>query len=117
MGMRLSKEQTMTVSWSTLASIAGSLGAVWLFAAPIAQKALAGEITEQIRQQVAPLNTAQVITITATVKNLQKQITALEFKRDNCHAIDCWTIRDAEDLTAANDDLKAAKDALKALKQ
>lgn len=113
MAMKLSKEQTITVSWSTLISVIGSLIAVWAFAAPIAQNALAGEIAKQI----APLNTAQIITITATVKNLQKQISALEFKKDMCAGSGCWTLRDAEDLTAARDDLTAAQKALQALKQ
>lgn len=116
-GMKLSKEQTATVSWSTLISILGSLGAVWAFAAPIAQTALAGEIERQISKQVAPLTAAQVITITSTVNNLRKQIASLEFKKDMCAGSGCWTLRDAEDLQAARDDIVAAQKALNALKQ
>lgn len=115
--MKISRDQAFTISWSTLASIAGSLAAVWAFAAPIAQKALAGEIKDQIQQQVAPLNAAQIITITANIKNLQKQIAALEFKKDMCAGTGCWTLRDAEDLQAAREDLVAAQKALTALKQ
>ena len=117
MGIKLSRDQTITVSWATIASIATSLVAVWGFGSAIVQKAMAGEIKEQISQQIAPLNIAQVITITATVKNLQKQISALEFKKEMCAGALCWTLRDAEDLTAARDDLVAAQSALKALKQ
>jgi len=113
MGIKLSRDQTITVSWSTLASIVGSLTAVWMFAGPLAESALAGEIAKQ----VAPLTTAQVITITATVKNLQKQIAALEFKRDMCRGSDCWSVRDQEDLASAKDDLVAAQAALTALKK
>ncbi len=116
MAMRLSKEQTWTVSWSTLVSIAGSLGAVWAFAAPIAQSALAGEIERQITKQVTPLKDAQIITITATVNNLRKQIAALEFKKEMCAGTGCWTLRDAEDLQAAREDIVAAQRALSALK-
>mgnify|MGYP001595137334 CR=1 FL=1 len=116
MGIRLSKEQTVTVSWSTLVSVIGSLVAVWAFAAPIAQNALAGEIEKQITKQIAPLNAAQIITITATVKNLQKQVAALEFKKDMCAGAGCWTLRDAEDLQAAREDIVAAQKALNALK-
>jgi len=113
--MKLTKDQTLTVSWSTLVSVVGSLGAVWVFAAPIAGQAIKGQIQEEIK----PLQDAQIITITATVRNLQKAIVALEFKRDMCGGnIDgCWTLRDAEDLTSVRADLVAAESALRALRQ
>ena len=113
MGIKMTKDQGWTVSFSTLTSIVGSLGAMWVFAAPIAQNALAGEIEKYLQ----PMQAAQVITITATVKNLRNQISALEFKRDMCGGSDCWTVRDAQDLSAARDDLKAAEDALRSLKE
>lgn len=123
--LKLTKDQTITISWSTLVSIIGSLGAVWAFASPIAGQAIKGQIKQQIQEEIKPLQdaqvamkTAQIITITATVRNLENAIVALEFKRDMCAAMpDCWTIRDAQDLTGARNDLRAAQDALKALRQ
>lgn len=116
--MKLTKDQTVTVSWSTLVSVVGSLVAVWTFAAPIAGQAIKGQVQDQIRQEIKPLHDAQIITITATVRNLEKAIVAMEFKRDMCaNAPNCWTIRDAEDLTAARTDLVAAQAALRALRQ
>jgi hypothetical protein len=114
---KVTREQTATISISTIASALVSLGAVWTFAAPIAQKAMGGEVQEQIRQQLAPINAAQIITITTTVRNLQKQIAALEFKKEMCAGATCWTLRDAEDLSGSRDDLIAAQAALRALKQ
>lgn len=113
MALKLTKDQTITVSWSTLVSILGSLGAVWAFASPIAGQAIKG----QIEAQIAPLQNAQIITIAATVRNLQNAIVALEFKRDMCAGSDCWTIRDAQDLQGARTDLAAAEAALKALRK
>ncbi len=124
MGMMLSKNQTITVSWSTLASIVASLVAVWGFGSPIIQNVMAGEIERQITKQIAPINdkiatqtTAQIITISSTVNNLKKQIAALEFKKDMCAGASCWTLRDAEDLQGAREDIVAAQKALNALKQ
>jgi hypothetical protein len=122
--MKLTKEQTITLSWSTVVSIAGSLGAVWAFAAPIAGQALRDQIQTEIAKELKPLKAtqeamqaAQIITISATVRNLENAITALEYKRDMCMEAECWTIRDAQDLTSARNDLRAAQDALKALRQ
>lgn len=120
MGIRMSKEQTWTVSWSSLVSVATALTAVWAFAAPIAQKAMAGEIQAEISKQLAPIQkqlsnqtAAQIVSLNATVKNLRTSITALRFKRDMCaNTPNCWTVRDAEDLDAAITDLDAAQKAL-----
>lgn len=124
MAMKLSRDATITISWSTLASIAASLAAVWGFGSGIVQRAVAGEIKTEIENQLKPIQAqisnqtaAQVVSLGATVKNLRNQITALEFKRDTCRLPDCWTVRDAGDLDAAKIDLKAAEDALRALRQ
>lgn len=122
--MKLSRDATITLSWSTLASIVASLAAVYGFGSSIIQKVMAGEITTEIAKQLLPIQAqisnqtaAQVVSLGATVKNLRTSITALEFKRDTCRGPDCWTVRDAGDLDAAKIDLRAAEDALKALKQ
>lgn len=111
--MKLSREQTITLSWSTLAAIASSVMGLWAFAGPIAGQAL----KDQIKQEIEPLMTAQIITISTTVRNLRNAIAALEFKREMCAGASCWTIRDAEDLAAARADLAAAEAALRALRQ
>ncbi len=122
MGMRLSKDQTITVSWATLASIATSLIAVWGFGSSIVQKAVAGEIKDEIAKQLEPIQkqisaqtSANIVSLGATVKNLRASITALRFKKEMCAGTSCWTLRDASDLEAAENDLKAAESALKLL--
>jgi hypothetical protein len=86
---------------------------------PTARAVLAQEIKDQIKQEIKPLQDAQIITISATVRNLRNAIVALEFKRDMCggNVDGCWTLRDAEDLTSVRVDLTAAEAALKALRE
>lgn len=112
--MKLDRNQTITLSWSTLTSIVGSLGAVWAFGAPIVNSALAGEITDQM----TPLKNAFVITLEQNVRNLRNAVTAMEFKRDTCTPKpECWTLRDAQELVAIQTDLAAAEMALSGLKK
>lgn len=123
MGIRLSKDQTITVSWATLASITAALASVWGFGAPIVQKAMAGEVKEEITKQLEPIQrqisaqtAANIVSLNSTVKNLKAAILALAFKKDMCGGVPgCWTLRDAGDLDAAANDLKAAEDALRLL--
>lgn len=111
--MKLSKDQTITVSWSTIASMAGSLAAVWAFSAPIVEKALA----QEIKQQIEPIASSFEVIIQQNVRSLRNTIAALEFKRDMCGTEpNCWTVRDAQDLANARDDLRAAEAALSGIK-
>jgi hypothetical protein len=107
--MRLSKDTTINVSVSTIVSVVGSIAAMWAFAAPIAQRAMAGEIKDQI----APLSDAFQVLLIQQIQNQRNSITAMEFKRDMCSGVaDCWTLRDAQDLDAARNTLSAMQMAL-----
>lgn len=96
----------MNISISTLVSIAGTLGALYLFAAPIASKALAGEIQEQIQ----PMSDAFAIILLQNIQNQRNAVTAMQFKRDQSPGT--WTLRDAQDLDAARTTLLAMERAL-----
>jgi hypothetical protein len=112
--VEFSKDQKVTFSFSTIASVVASLAAVWVFASPIISTALADKIDDKLE----PLTVAFEITMTSTIHNLRNAITALEFKRDMCAGeANCWTIRDAQDLTSTRADLTAAESALKRLKR
>lgn len=111
--MPISREQGKTISLSTLFAVLSALATAY----PTAKAVLAGEVSEQIKREIKPLQDAQIITIAATVRNLQNAIVALEFKRDMCAGDDCWTIRDAQDLQSARTDLAAAEAALRALRK
>lgn len=111
MGIRVTREQGVMVSISTIVAFVGAVATC----VPVAEWALAGEI----QKQIAPLVMSQITQIQSTVKNLQNQITALEFKRDMCanppNREGCWTVRDAQDLTGAKNDLAAAEESLRGL--
>jgi hypothetical protein len=110
----INKDRGITVSISTVGSVAAALVSVWAFGGPLVEKALAGEV----QKQIAPIASAFEVTMSTSIRNLRNSITALEFKRDMCgNAPDCWTIRDAQDLTAARADLRAAEIALSGLRE
>jgi len=118
MGIRLTKEQGITVSLSTLASIVGSLLAVWAMAAPLAERALAGEIDKKMEAKLTPINDALKISTESTVDSLVTSISALRYKRDNCQPRPmCWLERDQLDLDTAERKLVTAEKVLAALNQ
>jgi hypothetical protein len=112
--LKISKDQTITVSVSSIVSVVAGLGSVWMFAGPIAERALAGEIQEQI----APLTDAFTLILTQNIANQRAAITAMRFKRDMCAgAVECWTLRDAQDLDAAERTLRSMEQALERMQQ
>lgn len=123
MGIKLNKDQTITVSWATVAAVATSFATVWGFGSSIVQNAMAAEVKQEITKQLEPIQrqisaqtAASIVSLGANVKNLRTQITAMRFKKDMCGlAPGCWTLRDAGDLEAAENDLKAAENALRLL--
>jgi len=128
--MKLDKQQTITISWSTIVSIASAVGAVWAFAGPLAEHALAGEIQKQLEKQIAPLQQQQAISqsqqqmliqlqktqLQTNIRNLKNQIAALMFKKDMCAgAPKCWELPDVQALVAAQADLNDAEMVLAAI--
>ena len=127
--MPLDKAQTITISWSTIASVAASVAAVWGLAGPFAEHALAGEIEKQLQKQIAPLQQQQAdvasqnamlialqkTQLKTTIRNLKAQIAAMEFKKDSCHTSECWTLQDVNTLVSAQADLNDAEMVLTAL--
>jgi hypothetical protein len=114
----LTKDQGLTVSLSTLASVAGSLLAVWAMAAPLAERALAGEIDKKMEAKLTPINEALKISTESTIDSLVTSISALRYKRDNCSPRPmCWEQRDQLDLDTAERKLRTAESVLAALNQ
>jgi len=127
--MKLDKDQTLTISWSTIASVCASVAAVWGLAGPFAEHALAGEIEKQLQKQLAPLQqqyqkeaaqqdmliALQKTQLQTNIRNLKNVIAALMFKKDSCHEPSCWTIQDVQNLVSAQSDLADAQMVLDAL--
>lgn len=114
MGFNIDKDKTFTISWSAITSIAGSLVAVWAFGGPIIESALA----QEIKDQVEPLSDAFEVVMAQNIRNLRNSIAAMEFKREMCVGTpNCWTVRDAQDLTNAEAELRTAESALTKLRE
>lgn len=109
MGIKVTKEQGVMVSLSTILTVVVSVATSY----PTAKAVLAQEIKEQIQTEIRPLTDAFTITLQQNVRSLRNSIAAMEFKKDMCgSATDCWTVRDAQDLANAREDLRAAEIAL-----
>lgn len=116
--MKFTKDQTIMLSVPTLASIAAALGAVWIFAQPIVETALAGEIEEKLKPleaKIGPLSDSFEVIVMASVRNMRNQIAAMEFRR--LRDSENWTARDEQDLSAARAELVAAEAALTTLRE
>lgn len=94
----------------TITTVIGFLSA-GVTAIPVAQWALAGEISKQ----VSPLIESQKTLLVATLEDYRDTVAALEFKRDTCTPAGCWTVDDARTLARIENKIKAAEDALRKL--
>lgn len=108
MGIRVTKEQGVTVSLATVFAVLASI----VTAYPTAHKVLAGEIEKQVREQTQPLNDAFYTLIVQQIESAKNSLTAYEFKRSMCGGdTKCWTLRDEQDYRHAQDSLRALETA------
>lgn len=105
--MEVSKDTKITVSISVIAGIITSVIGLWTFSAPIAQRALAGEIQDQLE----PITDAFTVLLITNITNQRNAITAMRFKRDTS-PLGTWTLREAQDLDAAEKTLVSMEQAL-----
>jgi hypothetical protein len=113
-GIRVTKEQGVMISASTLVSMVGSLAAVWVFASPI----VAEQLEEKIKKQLGPVNSALELSTMRSITQLRSTISALNFKLTECAGRPgCWTLQDQRDLDNADADLVTAEAVLKSLRE
>jgi hypothetical protein len=121
--LRLTKDQTFSVSLSALVSLIMVSSFAWLIAKPLIAEAVAGEIKEEMRDEiqstvqaeVAPIKTAQVILLEQQVVQTQKQIAQLERIRAASPAQ--WSAQQANELVDARAQLESQQRALSALRR
>lgn len=91
---------------------------LWFFGQPIlvsaVSTAMAEDIDEQIKANVAPLNAAFVVLVRKEIRELRKEIAAMEFRRDE-PPMDDWTTEDATYLVDLRIELSDQEMALIAL--
>ena len=117
--MKITKEQGVQISIATLAAWIPVIPVLWFVVKPIlvtaVSTAMASDIQGQIKQEVAPINSAFSILIKRDIKLLRKEIAGMEWRRDNDRSN--WTATDADDLVDLKIDLEAAKAALAGLRK
>ena len=84
---KITKEQGINVSLSTLTSVLALMPILWFIGKPIlvsaVSDAMAEEIEDQVKAGVAPLNGAFIAIIQNNIDNLIREIARMEFRRDN----------------------------------
>lgn len=76
--------------------------------------AVAGDIREEVQDQVAPMTAGLKVLIEDTIAELEDDISALEFRRDNVPETS-WTAADAQVLTNKRRRLASQRMALSAI--
>jgi hypothetical protein len=111
------KTPSKDISLSTLASTVSSLlvlvPVLWFIGKPLIATALAEDIKDVVKQEVAPINAAFTVLLDRDINSLKRQIAALRFKQSQG---DAWTADDARllaDMMIELDALEAAKEELK----
>jgi hypothetical protein len=121
--VKLTKDQTFSVSLSAVVSLIAVSAFLWAIAKPVITDAVAGElkddmraeIQETVQREVAPIMTAQMVLLEQQVVQTQKQIAQLERIRA-ANTVE-WTAQQANELVDARAQLEAQQRALSALRQ
>ena len=110
------REISVSTVLSTAVSLAVLLPTLWFVGKPLISESLAEDFKEIAQQQAQPIKSAFSVLLTRDINYLRKEITAMEFRRDN-PPVDDWTAADAEYLTELDIELEAlnaARDELEA---
>jgi sensor domain CHASE-containing protein len=113
------KARLSDISVASVISLIPVLTVVWFIVKPSIVKAVGDELQEQVQQTVAkevrPINRALTVILGNNADNLERQIAAMEFRRD-FPPDDDWSNEDAQVLAQLKLDLRSAKAAKAALK-
>ena len=116
MSFSVTKEQGVRMSITALAAWIPFIPIFWFLLKPVlvtaVSQAMAGEITEQIQKEVAPITGAFTVLIRRDIVDLRKQIAEMEFRKDNTGS---WTAADAQELVELELQLETTQEALDAL--
>ncbi|KKN27341.1 hypothetical protein LCGC14_0865660 [marine sediment metagenome] len=114
---KLTKEHGYRMSLTVLISYLPLIPVFWLLVKPVlvtaVSEAVAADIQNEVKAQVAPLNQAFIALTKQKISSLRKEIAREEFRKTNNSN---WTVEDAEDLVELREDLEAQREALAALR-
>ena len=116
-----SKAHRKTVTLSTIVSILAICGVVLPIAGAVMSPwaigymsdAMAGEIQEQVKRQLTPINAGMKTLIEANIAQLEDDISQLEYRKENMPQ--SWTSLDAQTLTNKARRLRSNQQALAAI--
>lgn len=110
------KEHGISISLATIATWIPLLPLLWFVGKPVlieaVSTAMAEDIQDTVKQEVAPIGDAFEVLLQLNVSNLRKEIAALEFRQRQNQD---WTADDAETLIETRLELEAINQALASL--
>ncbi len=115
----MNRAQGKQIGIQTLVTWLPLIPILWFVGKPIlvtsVSEALAGEIQDTVKKEVAPISTAFQILLQLDINGLRKAIAALEFSEGQ--GGEEWTADDAEVLIETELEMEALEGALEALQE
>ncbi len=115
---KITAEHVYRMSLSGFVTASIVIGILWTFAKPVIIRSVSASmseiITDTVKQQVRPLNTAFVALLQRDINKVKKDIAALKYRQRRS---DNWTANDASYLADLEIELDALHEAMKALKE
>ena len=115
MTVTLSKEQGISIGYSTVLAWITIIPAVWFLAKPLIVDAVADDLGSRIQKETKPLGDAFKLLLQRDITEMRRQITAMEFQREQ--NLSNWTLEDAQELSRLRNALRAHERALSALEE
>lgn len=113
--MKVSKEQTLSIGYSTLLAWITIIPIVWILSKPFVVDAVAHDLGDQIQKETKPLSDAFRVLLARDISDIRRQITAMEFQRERDPA--GWTLENAQELSRLRTTLRTHEAALRALEE
>ena len=112
------KDHGVSISISTIVSLAAVVGIFWALIKPVmiltVTDAVAEDLSNEVSQQVAPVQNAFKALLRKDINELKKEIAAAEYRER--HEPESWTEEDAEQLAEDQIELETLEEAYEALK-
>lgn len=110
--MRVTKQQGLDISLSTLATLFVVIPSMWFLVKPLIATSLASDIQETVATQVQPISNAFVALLVRDINTTKREIAALEYRERRAED---WTAEDATYLADKEIELSALEEAKAAL--
>jgi len=113
--IKVSKEQGISIGYSTVLAWITIVPAVWFVSKPFVLDAVAQDLSGHIKRETKPLTDAFKVLLQRDIAELRRQITAMEYTRDQDLA--SWSLEEAQELNRLRLTLRGHERALEALEE